>query len=273
LGFRIKNLLNLVIMPNNTVLQKIKKPSLFWLATEPARAVTELGLSIPYRNFFHKKYKGDGHPVLVLPGFMASDTSTNPLRKFIERLGYNAYAWELGRNTAKIEILDVLMDKLEDIYHETGQEVTIIGWSLGGVYARQIAKEKPEMVRQIITLGSPFGGITEPNNATWMYNIVSNGKRVVDLDTELLVDLPKPAPVPTTAIYTKEDGVVPWEVCIEKEESPIHQNIQVRGSHLGLGVNISVLKIISDRLMYYKENWVHFEPQSAVSDLIFYPSI
>jgi len=171
-------------MAKNTEPRKIKKPSLFWLATEPVRAATELGISIPYRKLFHKNYKGDGHPVLVLPGFMASDTSTNPLRKFIEKLGYNAYAWELGRNTAKLEILDVLIDKLEDIYHETGQEITVIGWSLGGVYARQIAKAKPEMVRQIITLGSPFAGITEPNNATWIYNIVSNGKRIVDLDPD-----------------------------------------------------------------------------------------
>jgi hypothetical protein len=115
-------------MANNTELRKIKKPSLFWLATEPVRAASELGLSIPYRKLFHKKYKGDGHPVLVLPGFMASDTSTNPLRKFIKKLGYKAYAWELGRNTAKLEILDVLMDKLEDIYHETGQEFMLDKW-------------------------------------------------------------------------------------------------------------------------------------------------
>ena len=252
--------------------KEIKRPSLFWLATEVGRAITELGISTPYRKFFHKNYQGDGHPVLVLPGFMSTDVSTKPLRKFIKKLGYNAYAWEMGRNKAKLETLYQLMDKLEDIYDEHGQEVTIIGWSLGGVYARQIAKEKPEMVRQIITLGSPFRGIEQPNNATWIYNFISNGKRVVDLDPELLADIPKPAPVPTTAIYTKEDGVVPWEVCMEEVEDDIHQNIQVRGSHLGLGVNASVLNIIADRLQYYKEDWVHFEPQSAVEDLLFYPS-
>ncbi len=179
----------------------------------------------------------------------------------------------MGRNKAKLETLYQLLDKLEDIYDEHGQEVTIIGWSLGGVYARQIAKEKPDMVRQVITLGSPFRGISEPNNATWLYNFISNGKRVIDLDPELLIDIPKPAPVPTTAIYTKEDGVVPWEVCMEEVEDDTHQNIQVRGSHIGLGVNATVLNIIADRLMYYKEEWVHFEPHSAVEDLLFYPSI
>jgi len=251
---------------------KIKKPSFFWLATEIGRAITELGISTPYRKFFHKNYKGDGHPVLVLPGFMATDMSTGPLRTFIEKMGYDVYAWELGRNKARLETLYILMDKLEDIYNETGQEVTIIGWSLGGVYARQIAKEKPDMVRQVITMGSPFRGISQPNNATWIYNFISNGKRVVDLDPELLADLPKPAPVPTTAIYSKEDGVVHWEVCMEEIEDDIHQNIQVRGSHLGLGVNASVLHIIADRLMYDKSNWAYFEPHSAVEDLLLYPS-
>lgn len=257
--------------PNNPI--STKRPSFFWLATEIGRAVTDLAVSTPYRKFFHKNYQGDGHPVLVLPGFMASDFSTKPLRKFIGKMGYAAYGWDLGRNTAKVQNLYVMMDKLEEIYHEHGQEVTIIGWSLGGVYARQIAKEKPDMVRQVITLGSPFRGITQPNNATWLYNLVSNGKRVVDLDPELLADLPKPAPVPTTAIYTKEDGVVSWETCIEEEEDAIHQNIQVRGSHLGLGVNATVLHIIADRLLYYKENWDHFEPNTTVEDLLFYPSI
>ena len=253
--------------------KEIKKPSLFWLATEIGRAVTELGVSIPYRKFFHNNYQGDGHSVLVLPGFMATDMSTKPLRKFIKKLGYSAYGWDLGRNYAELRTLDILKDKLEEIYEEHGEEVALIGWSLGVVYSRQIAKAKPEVVRQIITLGSPFRGITEPNNATWIYNMISSGKRVVDLDPELLADLPKPAPVPTTAIYTKEDGVVPWEVCMEKEETWMHQNIQVRGSHLGLGVNPSVLNIVADRLLYSQEDWEHFEPESFVEDLFLYPSI
>ena len=246
---------------------------MFWLVTEIGRAATELGISIPYRKFFHNNYQGDGHPVLVLPGFMASDMSTKPLRKFIKKMGYAAYGWELGRNYAEVRTLNILLDKLEEIYEEHGEAVTLIGWSLGGVYARQIAKGKPDMVRQIITLGSPFRGIGEPNNATWIYNMISSGKRVVDLDSELLTDLPKPAPVPTTAIYTKEDGVVPWEVCMEEEETWMHQNIQVRGSHLGLCVNPSVLNIVADRLLYNQNNWEHFAPESFVEDLFLYPSI
>jgi hypothetical protein len=251
----------------------MNKPSLFWLSTEIGRAMTEYSFSLPLRKIFSREKNGDGHPVLVLPGFMASDNSTKALRRFINKAGYNAIAWDLGRNRAELEILDLLFLKLEDIYEKYDQKVSIVGWSLGGVFARQLAKEKPEMVRQVITLGSPFRDITAPNNASWVYNLISGGKRVVDLDAELLNDLPKPAPVPSTAIYSKEDGVVSWKVCMEAEETAIHQNIQVRGSHLGLGFNHAVLRIIKDRLQYKEENWVPFEPQNFLEDLILFPSL
>lgn len=253
--------------------KKVRKPSKFWLVTEIGRAITELGISIPFRKFYTSEVHGDGHPVLVLPGFMATDYSTGPLRKFINKLGYTAHAWELGRNYAKLQFLEELVERVEALYEQHGQKVSLIGWSLGGVYARQIAKERPHMIRQVITLGSPFRGISDPNNATWLYNMLPGSKRVVDLDPDLLLDLPKPAPVPTTAIYSKEDGVVPWRACMEAEEDYYHQNIQVRGSHLGLGVNPSVLNIIADRLMYKEEYWEPFTPQSIVNDLLFYPSL
>lgn len=251
----------------------MSKPSIFWLTTEIGRAFTEYGLSFPFRKFSSKSITGDGHPVLVLPGFMASDSSTKVLRKFIQDNGYQAIAWELGRNRGEVEVLDLLFLKLEEIYEEYGRKISIVGWSLGGVLARQLAKGKPHLVRQVITLGSPFRDITAPNNASWVYNLISGGKRVVDLDPDLLKDLPEPAPVPTTAVYSKEDGVVSWEVCIEEKETAIHQNIQVRGSHIGLGVNASVLKIIEDRLQYEAENWTAFKPQNFVDDFLLYPSL
>ena len=249
------------------------KPSLFWLTTEIGRAATEYGFSIPFRTFFSKKAIGDGHPVLVLPGFMASDTSTIALRNFIEKQGYQAIAWDLGRNKGEVELLDLLFLKLEEIYEETGRKISIVGWSLGGVLARQLGKGKPHLVRQVITLGSPFRDIAAPNNASWLYNLVSGGKRVVDLDPDLLNDLPKPAPVPTTAIYSKEDGVVAWEVCMEEKETNIHQNIQVRGSHIGLGFNTAVLKIISNRLAQNVGTWQHFQPANFMEDFFLYPSL
>ncbi|MEL6638896.1 MAG: alpha/beta hydrolase [Bacteroidota bacterium] len=261
------------ILSNKAATGRKKRPSWFWLATEAGRAVTELGISIPFRSFYRSEFQGDGHPVLVMPGFMASDTSTGPLRNFIDRLGYSAYGWELGRNYARLQFLEALIAKVDELHEAHGQQVSLIGWSLGGVYARQVAKERPEKIRQVMTMASPFRGITRPNNATWIYNMLPGSKRVVQLNQDLLKDLPLPAPVPTTAIYTKEDGIVPWEACLEAEEDELHQNIQVRGSHLGLGVNLSVLTIVADRLQYRRENWDHFKAQNMFKDLLFYPSL
>lgn len=253
--------------------KKIKRPSLFWLATEAGRALTELSISIPYRTFYHNENNGDGHPVLVLPGFMAGDRSTQSLRKFITKQGYSAYGWGMGRNVAKIEFLEDLMYKIEVLYEKHGQQVTLIGWSLGGIFARQLAKSNPDLIRQVITLGAPFRGVSEPNNVAWVYNLLTGGKKVREVDPELLANLPLPAPVPTTAIYSKEDGIVPWKLCMEAEEDEWHQNIQVRGSHLGFGVNPSVLNIIANRLLYTRSDWEHFLPQNIVNDLLFYPSL
>lgn len=251
----------------------VGRPSLFWLFTEWGRAITELGLFIPYRKFLAPKNHGDQHPVLVLPGFMASDASTEPLRKFLTESGYTTYGWDLGRNSAKVEYIAVLLERLESIYKEHGEKISLIGWSLGGVFARQLAKARPNLIRQVITLGSPFKGIDQPNNVAWIYNLISDdNKSVKDIDPVLFEDLPKPAPVPTTAIYTKEDGIVPWQLCLE-EEDEIHQNIQVRGSHFGLGVNPSVLEIIADRLLHNRDNWVYFEEKNILKDFLFYPSL
>jgi pimeloyl-ACP methyl ester carboxylesterase len=172
-----------------------------------------------------------------------------------------------------VEFLEVLIEKVENIHQEYGENVSLVGWSLGGVFARQIAKERPNLIRQIITLGSPFRGVQEPNNAAWIYDQLVKRKKIKETAPDLIDEFPKPAPVPTTAIYTKEDGVVPWQLCMEKEETYFHQNVQVRGSHLGLGVNASVLRIIANRLQYNEANWVEFNTNNSVENLILYPSL
>lgn len=250
----------------------VSKPSLLWLATEPHRALIEYGMSIPYKFWKTRNSNGDGHPVLVLPGFMATDKSTSPLRKHIDSLGYTTYGWDIGRNFGKEEYLDILTNKMKHIHALHGEQVTLIGWSLGGVFARQLAKAYPDAVRQVMTLGSPFRNVMESNNASWMHQLLRGGKNVSAADEKLLLDIPHPAPVPSTAIYTKGDGIVPWEYCLEKEEGPIHQNIQVRGSHIGLGFNASVLQIIADRLTLEREQWTKYEPQSGLGDMLLYPS-
>lgn len=256
----------------DAVFEPIQKPSLFWLATEGHRALFELSTYLPYKFLSHHSKTGDGHNVLVLPGFMATDVSTTPLRSFLKDIGYTPHGWGVGRNYGNEEYLDMLIEKVEDLFLTHRTKVSLIGWSLGGVFAREIAKAKPNLIRQIITLGSPFGGINKPNNAMWIYEMLTDGRGTEDVDSDLLAGIPEPAPVPTTAIYTKEDGVVPWQTCIEQVISPIHQNIQVHGSHLGLGVNPTVLQIIKDRLPLDGQSWHPFEVKENISDKIFFPS-
>lgn len=250
----------------------INRPSMLLFATEIHRAVTELGTYFATSSHLKKKTKsGDGHPVLVLPGFMASDRSTGILRSFLDEKGYKTYAWELGRNLGSEKYWYNAIERLLAVYEETQEPVSIIGWSLGGVYARNIARLHPDKVRQIITLGSPFQGIKEPNNATWLYKWISK-EDIKDKEHEFLTHLTEPLAVPTTSIYSKEDGVVCWKTCREEELNEFSQNIQVRGSHFGLGVNPTVLKLISNRLQYSKDNWVKFKPESKLERNVFYPT-
>lgn len=251
---------------------KVQRPALVWGLTEGYRALIELSSYFPYRLMSRIPKDGDGHPVMILPGFMSTDKSTIPLRSFVHQLGYKVYGWGTGRNLGELEMLDQMVKKVEYLFEKHGEKVSLIGWSLGGVFARQIAKSRPNMIRQIITLGSPFKGVMKSNNAKWIFDIVNKNKPHNKVDQAFLDDLPFPAPVPTTAIYTKEDGVVPWQLCMEQKENRIHQNIQVRGSHFGLGVNPSVLNIIADRLRYTEDNWIHFEPRTFVERKI-YPSL
>lgn len=246
----------------------VKRPSLVWSLTEASRAIFELGIFFPFKLLNNLPQDGDGHPVLILPGFLASDSSTVHMRRFVNDLGYRVYGWGEGRNYAHEEYVDLLFDKVDSIYEKLGRPISLIGWSLGGIYARQLAKGRPYKIRQVITLGSPFKNVKMANNAKWMYDLLTRGSNRASIDEELIEDIPFPAPVPTTAIYSKEDGIVPWRLCMEQEETVIHQNIQVRGSHFGLGVNPSVLLIIADRLKYDIENWEKFTPDNLYKKVL-----
>lgn len=253
--------------------KRVKRPSLFWLMTEGSRSVAELGVSFPYQLLFSGKGAGDRHPVLVLPGFMATDVSTIYLRRYVRRLGYTPYAWQLGRNYGKPEFLDQLELQIAQIYEQHSEKISVIGFSLGGVFARELGKRHADKIRQVITLGSPFLGVGEANNVSWLFSLLNGNKKPERTNEQLLKDIPRPAPVPTTAIYTKQDGIVPWRLCMEIEETSIHQNIEVLGSHFGLIHNLSVMRIISDRLQYSRGNWMHFQSDNILEDWLLYPSL
>jgi hypothetical protein len=242
-----------------------KQPSKLSLFTEPTRAIFGLGLyAVSNKRIAKALPRGDGHPVMVLPGFAASDNSTYPIRKFLDSIGYQSLTWDEGINLGKTFYIYRIIERVQQIHAETGRKVSLVGWSLGGVYAREIARQAPEHIRQVITLGSPFGGLFEHNNIRWLHELI-HGKSYQKIPDGLLDDILVSPPVPTTAIFSKEDGVVPWEYCKERTEDEHTQNIRVSGSHFGLGHNPAVLYCVGDRLAQPEGQWQHFSPQGVWS--------
>ena len=229
----------------------LRRPGPQLLLTEGVRASIEFGTTGALLPLLRRARRGDGHGVLVFPGFMASDNSTRTLRWYLRDLGYHAHGWRLGVNIGPTDrILDGMAARIESLHEFHEGPVSLIGWSLGGVYAREMARQHPNAIRQVITLGSPFAiDDREVSNAGPLYNLLStfHSPRVDALREPELERVP--VPVPTTAIYTKGDGIVPWRSCIDDPDSrPNTENVRVLGSHCGLGHNPRALAVIADRL-------------------------
>jgi pimeloyl-ACP methyl ester carboxylesterase len=234
--------------------ERMGPPSRFLLLLE-LRAFWELGAFFASIPVLRMMPRGDGHSVLVLPGLMASDTSTRPLRAFLQDRGYASYGWDLGRNYGPREgIEDGMTAKLKEIADESGRKVSVIGWSLGGLYARVLANRAPDIVRQVITLGTPFTGDPRASNAWRLYEMTSGLS--VD-DSRWREALKAPITVPVTSIYSRSDGIVTWQCSVERERAQA-ENIEVEGSHCGLGVNPAALYAIAHRLAQPEGEWQPF---------------
>ena len=199
---------------------------------------------------------------------MASDVSTAPLRRFLTQNGYATHPWKLGRNLGPREgVEDQLMDRLHEIKHRHGRKVSLIGWSLGGVYARLLANRNPSDVRSVITMGTPYNADPKANNSWRLFEWVS-GQPIDDVDPETFRQIRETPPVPTTSIYSRSDGVTSWRCCVD-EEGPLAENIRVPGSHCGLGANPLVLHAILDRLAQPLGEWRRFR-RSGVKRLLYW---
>lgn len=235
----------------------IKAPSKLFFLTE-GRALYELAVFFAYKQALLDLPDGDGHPVLVLPGLMTSNFSTKILRAFLSEKGYAPYGWALGRNYGRLSYLPLLETQLTEIYQTHGEKVTVIGWSMGGIFARGLANQHPSLVRQVITMGSPFSGIDFPTNADWVYHKVS-GEEKGKVDPAIRALIETTPPVPFTAFYSKGDGIVPWQSCMDYSNRRDTENIEVQGSHCGLGHNPAVIVAICDRLAQAAGTWKRFE--------------
>jgi pimeloyl-ACP methyl ester carboxylesterase len=240
-----------------TAKRRLRPPGLVLMLAE-ARSILELNASLLLSPLLMRAPKGDGHPVLALPGFLASDLSMAPMRRYLKQLGYDPYAWKMGRNLGGIASRrNALKSLLSDIHATAGRKVSIVGWSLGGIYARDLALQMPDMVRSVITLGSPFAGDVRATNATRLYEALS-GETVED-NSELTRAIAGDLPVPATSIYSRTDGIVNWRTSLLRP-SDTAENIEVHlASHIGLGVNAAALWAVADRLAQAEGEFHQFD--------------
>ncbi len=249
------------------VLSGYHAPPANLFATELPRAGLDLAALVTTSPLLATARRGDGHPVLVLPGLLTGDPATVLLRGVLRALGHNVSGWTLGTNRGPTsQVVQGLRARLEQLHQQSGQRVSLVGWSLGGVFAQELARASPSSVRGLITLGSPL----QPRSR-WTQQL----SKVVDQATHL----PKVTSrvprvwaesgslrVPATSVYTRSDGIVNWSLS-RYTPGDRRENVRVRGSHLGLAHNPAVLWLLADRLAQADGTWKPFQAPLALRPL------
>lgn len=223
-----------------------------------ARFPVEAASLLPALPALLRAPKGDGHAVITIPPFGAGDAFTTVLRTYLGRLGYQVNKWGASEILAFHRLNKVAVRRLREVAEESGSPVSLIGHSLGGIYAREVARAAPEYVRRVITVGSPFAGDLKSNIVWPMYEAVT-GTRIKSIPRETMARLNDPLPLPSTAIFSRSDGVVSWKACIDVE-APLAENVEVTGSHIGLLHNPTVFFIIADRLAQREGEVTPYDP-------------
>lgn len=248
-------------MTSSQALDPFQAPPLALLATEPFRAALD---------FFSAKFgqpprvRGDGHPVVIYPGLGAGAMTTSQLRGYLKACNFRVYDWGLGVNRGPEGPMDVwlgsLVDRVGDLHARHGQRVSLIGWSLGGVYAREVAKQRPDSVRQVITLATPFRSMGGGNHAGALFKLM--GGDTSRLTPALQARISERPPVPTTSIYSESDGMVSWRSCLERP-GPQVENVAVDASHLGMATHAGVMRVVADRLAQPEGQWRPYADHST----------
>jgi pimeloyl-ACP methyl ester carboxylesterase len=227
------------------MIEIIEAPSSSRLFRE-ARGLFELPRLLYHFPALARQPRGQGQPVLILPGYGAGDGSTALLKVYLRFLGYRARGWGLGRNTGAVsDLLPRVLKRLASLARRSNQEVRIIGWSFGGYLARELARERPELVRQVITLGTPVIGGPKYTVAAASYR-----KRGIDIEAiaaEVEWRNQITLNTPVVALYSRVDGFVAWQACIDRQALNV-EHIEVETSHIGFGFSPDVYKIIAQRL-------------------------
>ena len=246
----------------------VPPPRAFLALTEAHRAAVEvLTLGFTRRYISRLAPRGDGHPVMVLPGFMGDDGYNSALRRFLSRLDYAVHGWGMGRNLGpRNGVLEGLEERLFYLSDRYSSSVSLVGHSLGGIFARELAREYPDRVRQVISLGSPFGrGRMTASIPARLFSAL-NPPEELPIDEDIIH---VPPPVPTTAIYSKGDGIVHWKTTLHEDAHPQTQSVRVFGSHCGMTLNPLIWFLVAERLAIPPGEWRPFEHRSWRN--LFYP--
>jgi pimeloyl-ACP methyl ester carboxylesterase len=221
--------------------------------------------------------RGDGHSVMTLPGFMGADGSMASLRKFLDRQGYVALPWGQGRNVPEQGMNDMeqalefrrgmekaLVQTLKNEVRQTGRRVSLVGWSLGGLYATGLAHRQPDLVRQVVTLGTPFGDPRATSIYAAMQRVYKAEVTAEMLDEWIGFTFAGDLQVPITALYSLSDGFVGAGIA-RLPEHPLTENIAVMASHVGFPFNPLVRFLLAGRLAQAEGQWspcqrVSFKP-------------
>ena len=239
---------------------EVTRPSILKTVFEWRAAFEGVALLGAY-SILRKAPKGNGEPVLVIPGFTTSDNGTHFLRNYLTQQGYEVFGWELGVNNGlNTPQYKKLVKRLRSINKQAGKPVRVIGWNVGGLYARALANDQAKLVSMVITLGAPFAlpsmfGVSESLSRLYsFYNDPADNDALYGYS-----DVWERTPnMPSTSIYSEGDGVINWQFCID-DEGVNTENIRVMGSHLGLTVNPMVYFILAERLSQDESRWRSFQ--------------
>lgn len=225
-------------------------PPLTLMGLEPFRALMD---------FAHAKIARDDHlprgntePVLVIPGLATNHLATAVLRERLQALNFQAEDWGQGMNTGPrsedlTEWLEPVRERLEDLAGATGKKVHLVGWSLGGLAARELSKLAPKLVKKVVTLGTPFAGMENSTNAGWAYELL-NGGRKAQMSPELARQLRSEPPVPTVSVFSRTDGIVSWTACVQADGKRTKHVMLEDVSHFGMVLSPKVLAILVQEL-------------------------
>lgn len=246
----------------------LRRPSLLLTAAELGRGMAERAAGLVAGALAEAPAVGVGRPVLVLPGFMAGNPATKPLRRWLTDRDFAAVGWELGANHGLTDaVLEGTRDQLDRLADEHGRPVALVGWSLGGLLTRWLAHERPDAVSRVVNLGSPWRAEGERTRASPMFALARRRWGATDRLAEVLAELRQPLPVPSTAVYSRTDGVLSWRACLE-DDAPRHESVPVTGSHSGLCANPLALAVVTDRLAQPDGTWAPFDRRSLLAGLL-----